>query len=604
MTNSYSNHNFHIPVMGVAFTIDSPIKVAPYGISSVISMVDDTLLEQLRAYYCAQFNLAYDEITGKMDDFRAKRITAYLNMVQEIVQLKFEDLKNAAWEKGCELEKYFQLLPDYASLKKDFYARLNIEGMTSDLRAWVIRNLTPGAIDINIMTKLDRENFKDGEKLPSEFNDAHAALRGFANSNLSSSVVLSAGLNPRLYSYFEQFKDFYPDAFGKLKKQIILKISDYRSALIQGKFLAKKGLWVSEFRMESGLNCGGHAFATEGLLMGPILEEFKMHRDELKQTLFELYSAALTEKNIAVPSEAYEQKFTAQGGVGTAQEHEMLMHQYNLDAVGWGSTFLLVPEATTVDDATLALLCAAKEKDLYLSHNSPLGVRFNNIRNNSMAHEKEALIDRNRPGSACPKKFSVLNKDYTEEPICTGSRQFQHLRLAELKTLGLSDAEFKMQSELATTKECLCVGLANTALLIDNIGTEYYLDSVSNCPGPNLAYYDHLVSLQEMVDHIYGRTNILNRSDRPHVFLKELDLYLNFLEEAIAETIGSGEAPLPVTKQKAAYFQSFLKNLNEGIGYYQNLFSALLYSKELEQLKAYQTRLLQMDMPLMEPNLA
>jgi hypothetical protein len=38
--------------MGVAFTIDSPIKVAPYGISSVISMVDDELIEQLRAYYC------------------------------------------------------------------------------------------------------------------------------------------------------------------------------------------------------------------------------------------------------------------------------------------------------------------------------------------------------------------------------------------------------------------------------------------------------------------------------------------------------------------------------------------------------------------------
>lgn len=52
MTNSSSLHQFHIPVMGVAFTIDSPIKVAPYGISSVISMVDDELIEQLRAYYC------------------------------------------------------------------------------------------------------------------------------------------------------------------------------------------------------------------------------------------------------------------------------------------------------------------------------------------------------------------------------------------------------------------------------------------------------------------------------------------------------------------------------------------------------------------------
>ncbi|OYU96988.1 MAG: hypothetical protein CFE21_01480 [Bacteroidetes bacterium B1(2017)] len=585
MTNSYSEHSFHIPVMGVAFTIDSPIKVAHYGISSVISMVDDTLLEQLRAYYCQQFNLAYEEISAKVEDFRAKRITAYLNMVQEIVQLKFENLKNAAWEKGCELEKYIQLLPDYATLKQDFYAKLNVAGMTNDVRQWVNRNLKAGSIDINIMTKLDRENFSGAEKLPSEFNDAHAALRGFANSNLESSVVLSAGLNPRLYSYFEQFKDFYPNALGELKKQIILKISDYRSALIQGKFLAKKGLWVSEFRMESGLNCGGHAFATDGLLMGPILEEFKQHREELKQTLFEMYSAALKEKNIEVPAQAFEQKFTAQGGVGTAQEQDMLREQYTLDSVGWGSTFLLVPEATTVDDATLTKLCEAKEKDLYLSHNSPLGVRFNNIRDNSMANEKEFLIQKNRPGSACPKKFSVLNKDYTEEPICTASRQYQHLRLADLKTKDLSDKEFQKQFELATAKECLCVGLTNAALMNYGIETKHYKDSVSICPGPNLAYYDHLVSLTEMVDHIYGRGNILTRTDRPHMFIKELELYLNFFEEAIQDS------EQPLSKQRATYLKTFEKNLQEGIAYYRNLFTQLSYTNELQSLDQQEHRL-------------
>ena len=46
-----------------------------------------------------------------------------------------------------------------------------------------------------------------------------AALRGFANSNLSSSLVLSAGMSPRLYSYLEKFKDFFPDINGELKKE-------------------------------------------------------------------------------------------------------------------------------------------------------------------------------------------------------------------------------------------------------------------------------------------------------------------------------------------------------------------------------------------------
>jgi hypothetical protein len=79
----------------------------------------------------------------------------------------------------------------------------------------------------------------------------------------------------------ENFDDFYPNENGEIKKKIILKVSDYSSALIQGKFLAKKGIWISEYRIESGLNCGGHAFATDGYLMGPILEEFKTNRQSL-----------------------------------------------------------------------------------------------------------------------------------------------------------------------------------------------------------------------------------------------------------------------------------------------------------------------------------
>lgn len=79
-----------------------------------------------------------------------------------------------------------------------------------------------------------------GEQLPVIYNDAHAALRGFANSTTRSSVVFSAGMNPRLYSYMETFEDFYPDVKGQFKKKIIVKVSDFRSAMIQGNFLAKR----------------------------------------------------------------------------------------------------------------------------------------------------------------------------------------------------------------------------------------------------------------------------------------------------------------------------------------------------------------------------
>ena len=41
-------HKIHIPVMGICYTADTPIRVAHLGITSVISLVDDGLLEEYR----------------------------------------------------------------------------------------------------------------------------------------------------------------------------------------------------------------------------------------------------------------------------------------------------------------------------------------------------------------------------------------------------------------------------------------------------------------------------------------------------------------------------------------------------------------------------
>jgi len=79
-------HSFHIPVMGIGFTIDSPLKVAQYGIDSVISLVDDILLEKLRKMYCELHEMPYKEITDKIEDFRAKRITSYLNLINTLTE--------------------------------------------------------------------------------------------------------------------------------------------------------------------------------------------------------------------------------------------------------------------------------------------------------------------------------------------------------------------------------------------------------------------------------------------------------------------------------------------------------------------------------------
>jgi hypothetical protein len=309
----------------------------------VIALADDDLIEKMRNFYSTKFNIPYEEITQKFHDYRAQRITSYLNLVDKIVKEKFENFKTELTESKTALENFMAMLPNTSDIKKGFQNLLD-DGITfkENMRQYIESHLFPGEIDVNIMTKLDKDNFVKDEQLPIEFNDAHAALRGFANCNLASSVVLSAGMNPRLYSYFENFKDFFPNENNELKKKIILKVSDFRSAMIQGNFLAKKGLWVSEYRIESGLNCGGHAFATDGLLLGTILEEFKQKKELLTQSAHDLMSKALELKNQFLPKNPLALKITVQGGVGTAEEHQFLLNEYKVDAVGWGSPLSLI----------------------------------------------------------------------------------------------------------------------------------------------------------------------------------------------------------------------------------------------------------------------
>ena len=567
-------HSFHIPVMGIGFTIDTPIKVAQYGIDSVIFISDDILLEKMRKMYSSKFKLPYSEIGEKVEDSRAKRITSYLNLMKTVAEKKLEDIKNASIEKGTELKKYFSMLPDTSTLKEEFIKFTEKITDVSEIKKWLNDNLTLGDINVNIMTKLDKVNYDANDKneaLPIEFNDAHAALRGFANSDLNSSMVFSAGMNPRLFSYIEQFDDFFPNANGDIKKRIVIKVSDYRSALIQGKFLAKKGIWVSEYRIESGLNCGGHAFATEGFLMGPILEEFKNNRKELISSVYDILVNALETKGKVIPTKMLDIKVTAQGGVGTAEEQDFLINNYGVDSVGWGSPFLLVPEATTVDSKTLMQLRKAKEKDLFLSNISPLGVPFNNLRGNTKDLEKKAFADKGRPGSSCPKKFLALDGEFSEKTICTASRQYQHLKIKQLedKKKEISESDYKKEYTNITDKSCICVGLGTSALIVNDVDRKVEGDGVSICPGPNMAYYSKETSLSEMVGHIYGKNNVIERVDRPNMFVKELGLYLNYLKTKISET--SSE----MNRKQEKYLVNFSKNLGDGINYYKSLFSNL-----------------------------
>ncbi|MGB6092511.1 MAG: flagellar export protein FliJ [Moheibacter sp.] len=597
-------HSFHIPVMGIGFTIDTPVKVAHFGIDSVISIVDDIVIEQLREFYYAELGLEFNPIGKRDEDFRARRITDYLNLVNQMVLRKFEEIKAQNFDEDSELSKYFLLLPDASPLKKKYLGMLSEtdDSEKSKIQQELKAAMRCGSIDVNIMAKVDNPQYdKAGNQLPEIYNDAMAALRGYANSELNSSIVLSAGLNPRLYAYFEQFADFYPDEKGFVKKKIILKVSDYRSATIQGKMLAKKGLMVSEFRIESGLNCGGHAFATDGKLLGTILEEFKNRREPLAAELFEIANQALIQKNHHPFEEIPEMKITVQGGIGTANESNFLIEYFKVDSTGWGSPFLLVPEATNVDEETLHQLANAKKEDYYLSDASPLGVPFNNFRNTSSQQLLNERVEKKRPGSPCLKKYLEFDTEFTEKSICTASRQYQDLKLKQLGEQSLSKEEFDKKAEKILEKECLCEGLAIPAVIVNNALKKKQLRAVAICPGPNLAYFSGVFSLKEMIDHIYGRNTILNSLKRENMFINELEMYVDHFQKEIGKSIDE------LSAKQIRHYENFKNSLLEGIDHYKVIFRKMkaetdeYRAKALKSLEHWEKNILHIQIPGLEP---
>ncbi|CAG4994721.1 hypothetical protein DYBT9275_01452 [Dyadobacter sp. CECT 9275] len=560
-------HTFHIPVLGLGYSVDTPIKVSPFGISSVASIVDDVMIERMRKLHSLKNDEVYIPILSTEEDFRSRRITAYLDLMERLVNKAFDRIRAEPFEPGTDLTRYFELLPDTAALKSVYQKMLvcidpvEKSRMQDELR----RSMSKGAIDVNIMSKVDKLN-RDvhGEQLPDDYSDASAALRGFANSTLTSSLILSAGMNPRLYNYIETFKDFFPDENGQLKKKIILKVSDFRSAFIQAKFLAKKGIWVSEFRIESGLNCGGHAFATEGYLLGPILEEFKMRRPEMLTELFGLYQTALIQKGIEI-SEMHTLRITVQGGIGTAEENNFLLEHYQVDATGWGSPFLLVPEVTNVDEQTLNDLVTASTDDYYVSDSSPLGVLFNNFRKSSAEKQRLDRIAKGKPGSPCKKKYLVSNTEFTSEPICTASRQYQNLKIKQIMALEPRPADYEAQISAVTAKLCLCEGLSTSALLKNDLLARRENHAVAICPGPNLAWFSKVYSLDEMVRHIYGKLNLLAGVQRPNMFINELNLYVAHYQKELEIQARK------MNDKKTKYLQKFREQLLSGIEYYKEL---------------------------------
>jgi hypothetical protein len=423
------------------------------------------------------------------------------------------------------------------------------------------RRMQPGSIDVNIMVKLDCINFdNNGNPLSDEFSDAKSALRGYAESGLRSRIVFSAGINQRLFNYMIRFRDFYRDETAEIKKKIILKVSDFRSALIQGRFLARKGLEVYEFRLESGLNCGGHAFPCNGNLLPCHLRDFKEKRQLLTTEFRPLIQKYYKSMGWKYPEPALNSRplITAQGGIGTHGEVRRLMEDFRIDLTGWASPFLLVPEATRVDVPTRELLKHAGEEELYVSDVSPLEIPFSNVRKTGSEIWTGNMVAKGKPGSPCPKHFLVSNTEFTETPICLASRQYQKMKLEEIENMEVSDGEKERLRRKVVEKTCICDHLGNGALIALGIAKDKGAPQ-SICPGPNIAWFNKIYTLKEMVDHIYGRGPSLVSSERPHMFAKEIVMYVDYFEKQVTHCT--------YTPKEIKILHAFKKNIEEGMDF-------------------------------------
>src|SRR5690625_7814583 len=125
-------------------------------------------------------------------------------------------MNNYAYEKGSDLVKYFEMLAEENRMKEKFRQwKILPDSEEKKSREDTLRQkVVPGTIEVNIMTKVDKDQWdKEGNVIPDGY-DTLTALKDYAESDLDdSSIVFSSGMNLRLFHYMSSFPQFYADVY-------------------------------------------------------------------------------------------------------------------------------------------------------------------------------------------------------------------------------------------------------------------------------------------------------------------------------------------------------------------------------------------------------
>ena len=142
------------------------------------------------------------------------------------------------------------------------------------------------------------------------------------------------------------------------------------------------------------------------------------------------------------------------------------------------------------------------------------------------------------------------------------SREYQVQKLAHLDEEGYNPEQLAVVREDVLAKTCLCRDLAGGVEEKNNFKNRSH---TSVCTGPNIVNFSRLASLREMVDHIYGRNQLISQPDRPHVFVREAELYVEFVQSEL------DRFALDLSARTPKYFEEFRANLLEGLDFYRDL---------------------------------
>ncbi len=81
--------------------------------------------------------------------------------------------------------------------------------------------------------------------------------------------------------------------------------------------------------------------------------------------------------------------------------------------------------------------------------------------------------------------------------------------------------------------------------------------------------FSRVATLEEMVGHIYGRCSLVSDPHRPHMFLREIALYLDHLGAELAKH------HIGLASSTPSFLREYVENLRQGIDYYHGLLNDL-----------------------------